>query len=199
MGSLSPLLGCAAVRGAAVRVAGVLAAGVLAAGVFATGLLATGSALAADPPIGEWLVKDGYAQVRVENCGGALWGVITWEAKPGGRDNENPDAALRGRPILGMPILLDMKEKTVNNWGTKEQRWVGHIYNSENGKTYDGNVKLQSPNVMKLEGCVAGFLCGGQDWTRVAASPSGPQSKGPAPKSQPKGAPASDVCSRITR
>ena len=155
--------------------------------------------LAAEPPIGEWLVKDGYAQVKVENCSGALWGVISWEARPGGRDNENPDSALRGRPVLGMPILLDMKEKTVNDWGTKEQRWVGHVYNSENGKTYDANVKLVKPNVMKLEGCVAGIFCGGQEWTRVVATTSGIQSKGPAPKGQSKGgSAASDVCTRIT-
>jgi len=166
-------------------------------------VLTAGPGLAADAPLGEWLVKDGYAQVRVDNCGGAIWGVISWEAKPGGRDNENPDPALRGRPVLGMPILLDMKEKTVSNWGTKEQRWVGHVYNSENGKMYDANIKLQSPNVMRMEGCLA-FICMGQDWTRVAGTTAAPQSKGPAPKAQAKAGPAGgpaaiDVCSRISR
>ena len=161
-------------------------------------ILTAGPGRAAEPPIGEWLVKDGYAQVRIENCGGALWGVISWEARPGGRDNENPDPALRGRPVLGMPILLDMKEKTVSNWGTKEQRWVGHVYNSENGKTYDANIKLQNPNVMRMEGCLAGFLCMGQDWARVSGPAPAPQSKGPAPKSLPKGGLAAvDVCARI--
>ena len=128
-------------------------------------VLTTGPALAAEPPIGEWLVKDGYAHVRIENCSGALWGVITWEAKPGGRDNENPDPALRGRPVLGMPILLDMKEKTVNDWGTKEQRWVGHVYNSENGKTYDANVVLENADTLKVQGCVL-FICKTKIWTR---------------------------------
>ncbi len=155
--------------------------------------------LAAEPPIGEWLVKDGYAQVKVENCSGALWGVISWEARPGGRDNENPDPALRGRPVLGMPILLDMKEQTYSPFfGPKEQRWVGHVYNSENGKMYDANVKLQSPNVMRMAGCLIG-VCLDRDWTRVAGTTAAPQSKGPAPKG--KGAPSAgiDVCSRITR
>ena len=161
-------------------------------------VVTTGPALAAEPPIGEWLVKDGYAQVRIENCSGALWGVITWEAKPGGRDKENPDPALRGRPVLGMPILLNMKEQTVNDWGTKEQRFVGHVYNSENGKTYDANIKLVSQNVMKLEGCVAGIFCGGQEWTRVVATTNAIPPKGLTSKSQ-KGSPAaSDVCTRVT-
>jgi uncharacterized protein (DUF2147 family) len=165
-------------------------------------VLATFPSMAAEPPIGEWLVENKYAQVLIENCGGALWGVISWEARPGGRDNENPDPALRGRPVLGMPILLDMKEKMYD----REVRWSGRVYNSENGKTYSANIRLINPNVMKLEGCLfTDFLCGGQDWTRVVAgsvtgSPTGPQSKGPAPKGQPKGVPAAiDVCSKISR
>src|SRR4051794_20072413 len=162
-------------------------------------VLTAGPGLAADAPLGEWLVKDGYAQVCVDNCGGAIWGVISWEAKPGGRDNENPDPALRGRPVLGMPILLNMKEKTVSDWGTKEQRWVGHVYNSENGKTYDANIKLANHNVMKLEGCVASIFCGSQEWTRVVTTTNSIPPKGSAPKNQ-KGAPAagaSDVCTRV--
>src|SRR5690349_11618594 len=34
-------------------------------------------ASAADP-VGEWLVKDGGAQIRIEPCADALWGVISW-------------------------------------------------------------------------------------------------------------------------
>jgi len=157
--------------------------------VLTANFLVSGPIVAAEPPVGEWLVKDKYAQVRIENCGGALWGVISWEAKPGGRDTENPDPALRGRPVLGMPILLDMREKPA------EQRWIGHVYNSENGKTYSANIRLVNPNVMRLEGCLfEDFLCMGQDWTRVPGS--GAQSKGPSAKSQSK---AGDVCSRIKR
>jgi len=167
-------------------------------------LLAAGPALAAEPT-GEWLVEDKVAQVKVENCGGALWGIISWETKPG-RDNENPDPALRGRPILGMPILIEMKPTTTESWGKTEQRWKGHVYNAQNGKTYDASIKLTSPDVLKIEGCVlGGIFCGGQEWTRVAQSTppaTSGQVKGPAPKGKEgtqKGAPAAvtDVCSRV--
>ena len=162
-------------------------------------ILAAGPGRAAEPPIGEWLVKDGYAQVRIENCGGALWGVISWEAKPGARDAENPDPALRGRPVLGMPILLDMREKTVNNWGTKEQRWVGHVYNSENGKTYDGSITLTSRNVLRVKGCVLGFLCGGQNWTRVTPEQSAGSDPGSSQSAESAPQTSEEFCANIAR
>src|SRR5262245_2741184 len=61
-----------------------------------------------------------------------------------------------------MPVLLGMK-------ATKENRWDGQIYNSENGKTYTGNISLAKPDVLRVEGCLLIF-CGGQDWTRVKSS-----------------------------
>jgi uncharacterized protein (DUF2147 family) len=165
-------------------------------------MLTAGPALAADPT-GDWLVENGSGQVRIENCGGALWGVVSWESAPG-RDTNNPDPALRSRPTLGLPLLLDMRTKD-------QERWEGHVYNVENGKTYDANIKLVNPNVLRIEGCVlGGIFCGGQNWTRVAppAAPAAgtpnpqtrggpPQAKGPAPKAAP-GAPVSEVCSRVS-
>ena len=52
--------------------------------------LGTGGAMAADP-VGDWLVKDGYAHIRIDNCAGKMWGIVAWEKTPGGIDNENPD------------------------------------------------------------------------------------------------------------
>ena len=56
-------------------------------------VLTQGTALAADPSvIGDWLVKDGYANIRIDNCGGKMWGIVVWEKTPG-LDVENPDPA----------------------------------------------------------------------------------------------------------
>ena len=51
------------------------------------------------------------ANIRVADCNGNMWGVVSWEKTPGGRDTNNPDPAKQSRPTLGMPILLDMKKK----------------------------------------------------------------------------------------
>ena len=141
----------------------------------ATLVLASGTALAADPsPIGDWRVKDGYANIRIDNCGGKMWGIVAWE-KAAGKDIENPDPAKKDRPILGMPILLAMAP-------TRPNRWEGEIYNSNNGKMYSSNISMVDENTLKLEGCVLGFLCGGENWTRVTAPPVGGVSLPPAPQ-----------------
>jgi uncharacterized protein (DUF2147 family) len=115
-------------------------------------------AVAADPR-GDWLVNDKTAVIRIAPCGSALCGHIAWVTKPGGTDTNNPDPAKRNRPILGLPILLSMEPR-----GT---RWEGEVYNAKDGKTYSSNIALRSDNVLRIEGCVLGFLCGGEEWTRV--------------------------------
>jgi len=170
---------------------------------------------AAQEPTGDWLVENGKGIIHIENCGGTLWGVVAWENTPG-RDSENPDPALRGRPTLGIPILIEMRAGRADSGGA--QRWEGHVYNAENGKTYIANIKLTAPNSLRIEGCVLGGLfCGGQQWTRTQMPAQGPQGQAqaksappPAPqaKAQAKGQPrpagpalasaASDVCSRMS-
>ena len=69
--------------------------------------------------------EDGSAIIRIDNCGGALWGVVAWET--GAR------AAIRrsGRPTLGSPVLINMR-------ASSQARWDGQIYNAQNGETYQG-------------------------------------------------------------
>src|ERR1700754_2737979 len=149
----------------------------------ATGLV---SAFAADPT-GDWRVADGVASIRVAQCNGDMWGVVAWEKVPGGRDKNNPDATKQTRPTLGMPILLDMKKKA------GEDEWEGHVYNAKDGKTYDSTIKPVGSDQLEIRGCVLGFLCGGETWTRVAgpipSSPTNSMAKsGPRPAiaAQPK-------------
>ncbi|MGH7994413.1 MAG: DUF2147 domain-containing protein [Limisphaerales bacterium] len=110
-------------------------------------------------PIGEWLVAKQLARIKIVNCDGRLWGVVSWEMHPG-VDSKNPDPNLRSRPTLGMPILLGMNQSQANQWD-------GQIYNSQDGNTYSANIKLLNPGTLRVEGCVFGFLCGGENWTRV--------------------------------
>ena len=125
-------------------------------------LLATGlaPALAADPT-GDWQVADGVAHIRVAECNGSMWGVVDWEKQPGGKDSNNPDVSKRNRPTLGMPILLDMKKKP----GTES--WEGQVYNAKDGQTYSSSITPTDPDHLEIKGCVLGFLCGGETWTRV--------------------------------
>jgi uncharacterized protein (DUF2147 family) len=128
----------------------------------ATGLV-TGlaSAWAADPT-GDWKVQDGVANIRVAECNGSMWGVVAWEKVSGGHDKNNPDASKQTRPTLGMPILLDMKKKP------GVDQWEGQVYNAKDGQTYSSTIKPVGTDQLEIQGCVLGFLCGGETWTRVA-------------------------------
>jgi uncharacterized protein (DUF2147 family) len=145
--------------------------------VYSGFFLATGlaSALAADPT-GDWLVADGVANIRVAQCNGSMWGVVAWEKTPGGKDTHNPDASKQSRPTLGMPILIDMKKKA------GVDAWEGQVYNAKDGQFYSSTIKPIGSDQMEIQGCVLGFLCGGETWTRVAppipSSPTNSMAKG---------------------
>lgn len=153
-----------------------------------------GPAIAGDPT-GDWLVADGVANIRVAECNGAMWGVISWEKVAGGVDRNNPDASKQTRPTLGMPVLLDMK------LNAEKGDWEGHVYNAKNGKLYESSIKLASPDQLEIEGCVLGFLCGGETWTRVAgpipSSPSNNPASGAA-KGAPKAGMAKTTSPKTT-
>jgi uncharacterized protein (DUF2147 family) len=147
--------------------------------VIALSLLALGAASAgpmtdsATDPTGEWLVAKRVARIKIVNCDNRFWGVISWEMTPG-VDSNNPDRAKRARPTLGMPILLGMAP-------SKPNEWKGEIYNGEDGRNYSSSISLLNPDLLKVQGCVLGFLCGGENWTRV--SPPAAANPPPAPKS----------------
>jgi uncharacterized protein (DUF2147 family) len=149
------------------------------------------SALAADPT-GDWRVADGVANIRVAQCNGSMWGVVAWEKEPGGRDTNNPDVSKKNRPTLGMPILLDMKKSA------GVDSWEGQVYNAKDGQTYSSSITPTDADHLEIKGCVLGFLCGGETWTRVAppipSSPVNSMAKGsPKAAGTPKAAAAAPV------
>ncbi len=169
--------------------------------ICAATFLLSGMALAADPT-GEWLVANGEAHIRIDDCDGVLWGIISWEKNPGGIDDHNPDPAVRSRPLLGSHVLLAMRE-------ARQGRWDGEVYNGENGKTYTAHMSLVSPDVLRIEGCVFAILCGGENWTRIKSPdtpaavppprPSSPQGRVARPNAPPPPpVPALNACSGIT-
>jgi uncharacterized protein (DUF2147 family) len=148
-------------------------------------LLCCGAAILAVPdiasaadPTGDWMVADKVATIRVAQCNGAMWGVVAWEKTPGGRDINNPDAARQSRPTLGMPILIEMKKKP------GVDQWEGQVYNAKDGKSYQSTIKPLGTDQLEIQGCVLGFLCGGETWTRagppIPSSPANSMANVPA-------------------
>lgn len=124
-------------------------------------------ATAADAPYGVWAMTNGKVTVKVRDCGGKLCGSIVALKEPISKidgkpkvDRENPKASLRKRPLIGLSVLLNMKP---NGDGS----WKGQIYNPDDGNTYSANLEMSGRNAMKVQGCVAGFLCKTNKFVRV--------------------------------
>ena len=135
-------------------------------GVALGGLMTlAGGAVASDGAAGVWRLSNGKVTVRVAPCGAHLCGTVVALKKPRddeGRprlDKENPNPALRRRPVIGLTILSNMR-------ADGDGYWTGTIYNPDDGNTYRSEMTLQSPNTMKVDGCVAIF-CKSMKFIRV--------------------------------
>jgi uncharacterized protein (DUF2147 family) len=123
------------------------------------------SAFALADPTGLWLAKDG-AHVSITPCGNGLCGVLA-SAKSANdpatgapwTDKHNVNPALQIRPLVGVPVLMGMKPRG-------DGRWSGDLYNTDDGKTYSGNLIEIDTKTIRIEGCVA-FLCGGDNLMRI--------------------------------
>lgn len=115
---------------------------------------------------GLWATEGEDSHVRIERCGEALCGTLTWLEEPNDEhgkpklDKFNSDAALQSRPILGIKLIRDM---LVDADG---RCCKGRIYNPEDGHSYRSSLSLVDNDTLKVEGCFLIF-CDGQLWTRV--------------------------------
>ena len=100
-------------------------------------------------PVGEWLVEDGKSQIRIEECGAKLCGYVSVAKKPNEKDRNNPNPSLRGRSVIGMPILINMKPQG--------NRWNG-TSTMQGRQDIDGNISLKNANTLRVEGCAFGGL-----------------------------------------
>lgn len=122
---------------------------------------------------GTWQTEDGRAKIRTEKCGEGnadLCGYVVWLKDPltdkgqPRTDVKNPDPAQRGRPSLGMEIMVALKpdDKT---------HYAGEIYNADDGKKYNVTVGMEKAEQLEVRGCLMRILCGSQTWQRVADLP----------------------------
>ncbi|WP_033922999.1 DUF2147 domain-containing protein [Sphingomonas sp. 37zxx] len=118
-------------------------------------------ALAADPIIGRWVTQGGEGIIAIERCGGDICGKLARivKAAPGSptTDTNNPDKAMRNRPLVGTMILSGFTDAG--------KEWRGTIYDPKSGRTYRSTVRA-SGNKLAVKGCIA-FFCRTQEWTRM--------------------------------
>ncbi|NML09070.1 DUF2147 domain-containing protein [Sphingobium sp. AR-3-1] len=128
-----------------------------------TAAFASLPAQAAQPVTGRWATVDGKAIVQIAPCGRHLCGKIEKIVKPTpGRpqtDIKNPDAALRSKPLVGLALLTGFEDAG--------EHWKGTIYDPEGGKSYMSKLTRNGNGTLKVQGCIASFLCKTQTWMPV--------------------------------
>jgi uncharacterized protein (DUF2147 family) len=109
--------------------------------------------------------------VWIEDCDGLLCGYIYWLKKPLSngrpkRDQHNPDARLRDRPLCGLRILSDFKRTGAGTWG------AGQIYNPNDGRTFSSTMTLASDGGLQIRGYIGVSLLGKTvEWVRPQEKP----------------------------
>lgn len=122
--------------------------------------LLTGPALAqsADPS-GTYLSESKETRVKVAKCGSAYCGTIV-SVQGETKDVNNPDPKLKGRNLVGVQMISDLRPSG--------EDFTGQLYNYKDGKTYTGKMSFKGGNAMQLSGCIlGGLICRSQTWTKV--------------------------------
>lgn len=139
--------------------------------LFFMGIYALSSyAQEADKIVGIWWNDEKTTKIEVEKKDGKYIGTIVYmipEKYENGqppKDDENPDPALRDRSIVGLQILEGFV------YSPEKEEWnTGRIYDPKSGKTYDCYGWLESDDLLKLKGFVAGmrWLGRSSEWYRT--------------------------------
>ena len=127
------------------------------------------AAAAADAPLGvfgHWLTEPKDGIIEVTQLGdGSLQGRIVGGAYPGKKDLDNPNPALRDRPLRGQVILRGLKRDGDHRWSG------GTIYKPDGGRTYKCQLELQPDGTLKVRGYIGFSLLGvSQTWTRYSGT-----------------------------
>ena len=120
-----------------------------------------------DDILGVWQAGKGKGHIQIFKENGKYYGKLIWITNPkdvNGKpklDKNNPNAALRNKPLLGLTMLKDFKYD--------DGEWSGgQIYNPSDGKEYKAYIKLKDLNTLDLRGYVGISLFGKTDtWVRV--------------------------------
>jgi uncharacterized protein (DUF2147 family) len=116
----------------------------------AVGMFVAATAFAVEVinPVGTWRMENGKVTVEVSYCGEPnVCVTIVGLAKPLNKqgkpkfDKNNPDPKLRARPLIGLQIINGMVPDG-------DLRWVGKIYNADDGKLYRSTAVMSGDTLL---------------------------------------------------
>ena len=127
--------------------------------------LVGGASAAPEGVLGLWRTDEEHGAVEIYRCASAVCGRIAdgaaLRAAPDQRDIHNPDPALRERRVKGLVVL--------ENFTGGPRKWSGGpLYDPKTGDGVKrGRLILEDADTLKVQGCIAAFLCRTQVWVRI--------------------------------
>jgi len=106
---------------------------------------------------GEWRNTRNTVHLRVQPCGAALCGTVTWAA-----DQQRADAKKgSGRELIGSALLRDLRKGNDGNWH-------GKVFVPDINSTATATVIQLNGNLIRVSGCTLfGLACRTQHWHRL--------------------------------
>ncbi len=120
-----------------------------------------------DAVLGKWINSTREAHIDITKKGEKYFGKIVWLKDPKDEkgniktDYQNPNPALRSKPIVGLEIIKDFVYQ--------DGKWTdGKIYDPKSGKTYSCNMSIRSNGDLNLRGYIGVSIIGRTEtWKRV--------------------------------
>ena len=125
-------------------------------------------AIAKAPIEGRWVTAEKDAIIEIKQCGASICGrlikFLVAPPTPNPKDANNPNPKLRGRTILGMPVLTSF-----NLDDPKKGEYKGQAYDPKSGKVYRAYLTSPDGKTLKVKGCLGSFgpLCETQTWRKA--------------------------------
>lgn len=121
--------------------------------------------------LGYWRLPENGSILQSYRCGNYVCVKIVTVADPSRRDANNPDPALRDRPLAGIVIadrFTKVDRGNARDSGSTTLKWRGRLYNTLDGVTYAGTMNLLNKDTITLVGCVLeGLFCEAKTIYRV--------------------------------
>jgi uncharacterized protein (DUF2147 family) len=123
--------------------------------------LATFAAPAGAAPadiLGRWQTENGARAIDIYRCRTKLCGRIV-RTDGAQTDANNVRRRLRGRSLVGVRTLFDMRAES-------DTRWVGQTYLPSDGRTYFSQMFLDGGKLSTRACLLGGSMCSGSTWVR---------------------------------
>lgn len=121
----------------------------------------------AEDILGHWFNEEKDAKVEIYKDNGKYFGKVVWLEEPNEEDgkpkldDENPDAELQKRSVMGLLLMTNFDYEGDGEWEN------GDIYDPKSGKTYSCYMKLESKEKLKVRGFIGVSWIGRTTyWTR---------------------------------